>query len=191
MHERVKMKWLGTIRIAPMGSGRLIRLPFPSPGCHPQRVKKFTLVTAAAAVLALSCAPFCHAQLKGYWRAASSLARSVTGDIAFSKSEITINYSVYPIVPVRTLETTEVAAAFDADVNSHATGYLYHLIVPANKRFMHHNTLCGTEETQWMATYLSGRTLQVAFFSGAAPPVITVDALANSMNVCGTYTYVR
>ena len=191
MQERLKMKWPGTIRIAPTKSERFVRLLFSRLGCHPQRVKKSVFVPVIAAILALFAAPFCPAQVKGYWRAASSLAHSITGDISIAKSDITINYYVFALVPVRALNTNEVAAAFDADVNSNATGYLYHLNVPASRRFMHHNTLCGTEETQWMATYESGRTLQVAFFSGATPPVITVDALANTMNLCGTYTYSR
>ena len=41
-----------------------------------------------------------------------------------------------------------------------------------------------------MATYVSGNTLQVAFFSGSAAPVFTMDALAHSTDLCGTYTYV-
>lgn len=191
MQERVKKKRPGTIRIAPGEGSWFLRLLFPRLECHPQRVKKFVLVPVIAAILALPAAPLCSAQVKGYWRAASSLAHSITGDISIAKSEITINYSMFALVPVRVLNTNEVAAAFDADVNSNATGYLYHLNVPASRRFMHHNTLCGTEETQWMATYVSGRTLQVAFFSGSTPPVITVDALANTMNLCGTYTYSR
>ena len=42
-----------------------------------------------------------------------------------------------------------------------------------------------------MATYVSGKELQVAFFSNATPPVFTVEALRDSPNLCGTYTYVR
>jgi hypothetical protein len=84
-----------------------------------------------------------------------------------------------------------VSAAFDADVNAGGTGALYHLTVPAAKRFLHHNTLCGGEDTQWMATFASGNKLQVAFFSGASAPVLTVEALGKSTDLCGTFSYVR
>lgn len=42
-----------------------------------------------------------------------------------------------------------------------------------------------------MAAYVEGRTLKVAFFSDAKPPVFTLEALANSPNLCGTFTYTR
>ena len=42
-----------------------------------------------------------------------------------------------------------------------------------------------------MATYVSGRTLQVDFFSGSNPPVLTFEALSNTANLCGTFTYRR
>jgi hypothetical protein len=63
--------------------------------------------------------------------------------------------------------------------------------IPAEKKFAHHNTLCGEQETQWMATWSDGRTLQVAFFSGSAMPVLKPDALAQSQSVCELLGYVR
>lgn len=144
-----------------------------------------------AAVLALGCSFSCAAQDKGYWRAASSTASSITGDLSLSNTKISINFTAFPITQARTLITSEVAAAFDADINIGGTGTLYHLTVPATKRFLHHNTLCGTEDTQWAATFASGRTLQVAFFSGSNAPIFTLDALKDSADLCGTFTYVR
>ncbi len=144
-----------------------------------------------AAILALACSLPCLAQDKGYWRAASSTANSITGDLALTDKRLTINYVPFPIVQARTLVTAEVAAAFDADVNVGGTGTLYLVTVPASRRFLRHNTLCGTEDTQWMATFVTGRTLQIAFFSGSEAPVFTVDALRNSTDVCGTFTYSR
>jgi len=131
------------------------------------------------------------AQDKGYWRASSSTANAITGDIAVSNNRVTLNYTSFPMAEIRTLTTAEVAAAFDADVNVGGNGDLYRLNIPADKRFLRHNTLCGTEDTQWMATYVSGRTLQVAFFSGSTPPQLTVEALANSTDLCGVFTYSR
>ena len=147
-----------------------------------------SVVTAA---LALACSLACAAQDKGYWQAASSTANSITGDINIADSRVTIDFTAFPLAPIRKLAPAEVSAAFDADVNTGGTGNLYRLSVPAGKRFLHRNTLCGTEDTQWMATYVSGKTLQVAFFSGESAPVFTVDALANSTDLCGTFTYVR
>lgn len=143
------------------------------------------------AVLVFASSLACAAQDQGYWRAASSNARAITGDLAIGKDRVTINFSSFLLAPVRVLKTDEVAAAFDADVNAGGNGELYRVTVPAGKRFLHHNTLCGTDETQWMATFVSGRNLQVAFFSGEAPPVFTMDALANSMSRCGSFTYAR
>lgn len=152
---------------------------------------KILPLLSSVASLALLCSLSCAAQDKGYWRAASNTATSITGDIALSDAKVTINFTAFPIVQARTLAAAEVASAFDADVNSGGTGTLYHLTVPAAKRFLHHNTLCGSEDTQWMATYVSGRTLQVAFFSGTGAPVFTFDALQHSTDLCGTYTFAR
>ncbi len=102
-----------------------------------------------------------------------------------------IDFTAFPITPIRSLKPAEVSAAFDVDLNASGTGTLFRLTVPAAKRFLHHNTLCGTEDTQWMATFVLGKTLQVAFFSGAEAPEFTMDALAKSADLCGTYTYVR
>ncbi len=152
---------------------------------------RFRFRLLLAAVVALMCSLAAAAQDRGYWRAASSTANAITGDIAISNNKVAINYSNFTLAPIRTLGSAEVAAAFDADVNAGGSGYLYRLNIPADKRFLHHNTLCGTDDTQWMATYVSGRNLQVKFFSGSDQPVFTLDALNNSMAVCGTFTYAR
>jgi hypothetical protein len=143
------------------------------------------------AIVLLVASLCCTAQDKGYWRAASNTAASITGDITLSGEKLTIEFTSFLIVPVRSLVPAEVSAAFDADVNANGQGELYRVNVPASRHFLHRNTLCGTEDTLWMATYVSGHTLKVAFFSGSDSPVFTVDALANSADLCGTYSYVR
>jgi hypothetical protein len=130
-------------------------------------------------------------QDRGYWQAASNNASSITGDIAISESKLSINFKGFVIAPIRSLKPEEVSAVFDADVNTAGTGQLYRLDIPSTQRFLHKNTLCGEEKTQWMATYLAGRELRVAFFSGDAAPVLTFDAVAHSQDLCGTYTYAR
>jgi hypothetical protein len=51
--------------------------------------------------------------------------------------------------------------------------------------------LCGGEDTQWMVTYVAGPSLHLAFFSGQKAPVLAPDAIANSTDLCGTFSYVR
>jgi hypothetical protein len=131
------------------------------------------------------------AQEKGNWRAASSTTQSITGDIALSDEKISINFSSFTIARIRGLEPGEVSAAFDVDSATAANGSLYRLNIPASRKFMHRNTLCGTEDTQWMATYVAGRSLHLAFFSGPKAPVFALDAIANSTDLCGTFSYVR
>ena len=132
----------------------------------------------------------CVAQEKGTWRAESTTAKNITGDVALSALKLAINFSSFPIAQIQSLKPAEMSAAFDAE-SGVGSGNLYRLSIPASKRFSHHNTLCGDEETQWMATYAAGDRLQLAFFSGATMPVFTLDALANNVNLCGTFSYTR
>lgn len=152
-------------------------------------MSKFATILAAWLLLAPALAV--QAQDKGYWQAASSTANSITGDISISSTRVTINFNSFPVAEIRRLSTAEVSAVFDADSNAGGNGDLYRLNVPAEKRFLHHNTLCGTDDTEWMATYVSGHNLWVAFFSGSALPQLTVEAMNNSTNVCGVFTYGR
>ena len=131
------------------------------------------------------------AQELGYWRAASSSAQSVTGDVGISEAKVTIYLANFPIVRAGDLEPAQVSSVFDVDTNTSGKGHLYKLDIPAARKFAHKNTLCGAEDTQWMAAYAEGRTLHLAFFSGQKVPVFTLDAISNSSAMCGTYTYQR
>ena len=140
----------------------------------------------------LVCSLPVTAQEKGNWRAASSTAQSITGDITFSEEKLSINFSGFPIARIRSLQPAELNAVFEPGSGpDRGTGSLYRLSIPAAKKFLHRNTMCGAEETQWMATLVAGHTLQLAFFSGPKPPVFTPDAIANTTSLCGTYTYAR
>ena len=132
-----------------------------------------------------------RAQDGGAWTAASTTATSITGDIAIGKERVSIDFISYPLAPIRPLKPVEVSAVFDADVNAGISGMLYRLRVPAAQRFLKKNTLCGGEDTQWMATYVTGHTLEVAFFSGDDMPVFTFDAISKSSALCGTFAYAR
>ena len=153
-------------------------------------MKKATLFALAASLLC-ACSLSASAQDKGYWRATSSYATAITGDLGLSDDKLSINFVAFTIAEIRKLQPAEAAAVFSAENGVPGGGFLYRLNVPAAKRFMHHNTLCGTEETQWMATYATGRELRVAFFSGSKTPELTAEALANSTDVCGTFLYGR
>lgn len=148
------------------------------------------LKIAVALLCVAGCVP-AIAQDKGYWRAASSNANQITGDIAISDTKLTIDFLSYSLAPIRKLTQTEAGVAFDVDVNVPGGGNIYRLAVPGDKRFLHKNTLCGSEDTQWMVTYVEGSTLHVAFFSGGNMPVLTGEALSNSSDVCGIFSYSR
>jgi hypothetical protein len=158
--------------------------------CHSRRMKRRKLLYASLGMV-LTASLSCSAQEKGTWRAESSTAKSITGDVALSAEKLAINFSSFPIAQIRLLKPAELSAAFDAESGAGGSGNLYRLSIPASKRFQHHNTLCGDEETQWMATYAVGDRLQIAFFSNATMPVFTPDALANNVNLCGTFSYSR
>ena len=139
----------------------------------------------------LTCCLTVMAQDKGNWRAASSTAQSITGDIGISADKLFINFAGFTIAQIRPLTPADLNAVFAAENGAPGSGNLYRLNVPAEKKFLHHNTLCGSEETQWMITYVEGHSLHVAFFSGQKPPVMTPEAIANSTDLCGTFLYMR
>jgi hypothetical protein len=144
----------------------------------------------AAVLLLLSPLPIL-AQDKGFWIPESSSAKTITGEISIAETRLTMDYFNFPLGQVRALKPEEAGALFDADVNAPGGGFLYRLAVAADRRFLHKNTLCGSDEVQWMVTWVQGRTLSVAFFSNPNLPVLTMDALAGTSDRCGTFTYSR
>ena len=146
------------------------------------------ILTASMLFFALTAA---HAQERGYWRAASNSARNVTGDITLGEEKLTINFFSTTISKVRALEPAEISSIFDTDSSAPGAAGLYRLNISGEKKFAHKNTLCGTEDVHWMVAYSQSNTLQLAFFSGEKPPVFTFDAMSNSTDKCGTFTYVR
>ena len=146
----------------------------------------------ALAASLLLCSLTLAAQEKGNWRAASNNARAITGDVALADEKLFINFSGFTMSRIRSLEKPEISALFDADsTTADGTAGLYRLEVPATKKFLHKNTLCGSDDTQWMVAYASGRSLQLAFFSSQKPPLLTLDAVSNSTDLCGKYSYVK
>jgi hypothetical protein len=153
-------------------------------------MKRFKLLSVLL-VCPLCCFTPVLAQDAGYWRATSTTAKHITGDVALSDEKISINFSSYWIAQIRALTPAELSAAFGADANASASGNLYRLSIPSDKKMLHKNTLCGGEDTQWLATYSTGRALQLAFFSTSQMPILTTDALTNNSNLCGVFGYSR
>jgi|SRR5579862_436191 len=151
-------------------------------------MKKTTLLAAG---LLCACSLLASAQDKGFWHATSSNAIAITGDIGISEDKLSINLSGFTIAEIRKLDPHEASALFNVESSAPGGGFLYRMNVPAAQHFVHKNTLCGNEETQWMATWLAGRELHVAFFSGGKTPIMTPDALADSTDVCGLFLYGR
>jgi hypothetical protein len=118
-------------------------------------------------------------------------AESITGDVAFGEAKIAINFSSFPIARIRDLEPGEVSAVFDVDSSAGGRGSLYRLSIPAAKKFLHKTSICGTEDTQWVAAFVAGRNLHLAFFSGQNMPVFKPEVIANSTDMCGTFLYAR
>jgi hypothetical protein len=141
--------------------------------------------------LLVACGVAARAQEEGAWRASSSSATSITGDISISDEKLFLNFYGFPMARIRDLEPGEVSAVFDVDSSAGGRGRLYRLSIPGSKKFLHKNSLCGSEDTQWMAAFVEGRTLHIAFFSGPKMPVFTPEAFANSTDLCGTFTYAR
>ena len=148
------------------------------------RIRVWSLAAAVLVCGAIGLAQ----QERGAWRAVSNTARSITGDVALTDERISINYTSFTMARQRTLTTAELSALFETEGGS---GNLFRLDIPAAKRFVKKNTLCGSSDVQWLATYVEGKELRLAFFSGGKAPVLTAEGLANSTDLCGIYTYAR
>ena len=125
------------------------------------------------------------------WRASSSEARSITGDIILSGEKLTINFLGFPVSKIRALTNDEILAAFIPENGVDGAGNLYRVSISGARKLLHKNTLCGSDDVTWMATYVAGKTLELKFFSGQKPPVFTLEALSGSSELCGTYIYSR
>ena len=159
-------------------------------GCHARYMNRERLLSAIVGSM-LVCCMTAAAQENGTWRALSSTAQSITGDVALSEDKLAINFAGFTIAQIRSLQPAEATAVFEADSSVAGGGSLYRLNIPGAKKFLHRNTLCGNEDVQWMATYVAAKTLHVAFFSGSKMPVFTPEAIGNSTDLCGTFTYMR
>lgn len=146
---------------------------------------------ALSPALLIAVAVPAQQQEEGLWRASSQTARAITGDVAFAPNRLTMNFLAFPISRIRALGNEEIDAAFSPDPGAQGNGSLFRLNIPSSQKFLHKNTICGSDDATWLATFLSGRTLALKFFSGQKPPDLSPEALANSSDLCGTYIYSR
>lgn len=158
--------------------------------CHAGSMIGFGRWVAIAALFSL-CGISALAQDAGYWRAESKTAQSITGDIAIGEERLLINFTRYTIAPIRSLTSAEVSSVFDVPADAGNKGSLYRLSIPGDKKMLHRNTLCGGEETQWMATFVNGKSMSLVFFSGGSMPVFTPEAISNTTALCGSFSYRR
>ena len=152
---------------------------------------KRSVWTAVLLLAGLVCVPKGNAQEQGYWRAESNTAHSITGDISLGSEKMMINFSTFTMFRARPLKPEEYRATFDLPADATGAGALYKVVIPGDKKFLHHNTLCGAEDVEWMTTFTDGKLLHVIFFSGKQLPVFTHEAMLQSTQVCGTFLYSR
>jgi hypothetical protein len=143
------------------------------------------------ALVVMGLAAPCMGQDKGSWRAESKTASSITGDLGLSNDKLYLNFTPFTVASIRALTAGELSALFSAEGETNGAGFLYRVNIPGERKFLHKNNLCAAEDVQYMATSVTGKTLRVAFFSGAKMPVLTIDAMVNTTDLCGTFTYSR
>jgi len=151
---------------------------------------RFSLFVLAFALACAACAAAQQPE-KGRWRPASTTAAGITGEISITGSKITIYFTSFLLSPARLLKPEEISAVFDEALDTAGNGQLYRVSIPGTTRFIKNNTLCGSQETQWMAVYVANGTLKIAFFSGDNAPLMTFETMQNSTDLCGTYSYVH
>ena len=107
---------------------------------------RFSLFVLA---FALACAASASAQQpeKGRWRPASTTAASITGEIIITGSKINIYFTPFLISPARLLKPEEISAVFDEALDTAGNGQLYRVTIPASRRFLKNNSLCGLGQT--------------------------------------------
>ena len=162
------------------------------PGCDAREMMSMKKVFAGLLV-GLSCGGM-WAQEQGNWRPVSTTARAIMGPIAIGDEKLVINFVRFPVAEIRTVTPAEIAAVLAMDPTESGkplAGHLFRLSIAADQKFLHKNTMCGGDETQWMVSAVQGKTLQLAFFSGATMPVLTAEAVGNSTSLCGTFTFTR
>ncbi len=134
--------------------------------------------------------PLLHAPAQ--WTAVSKTAMGVTGDLLVRPRSVAMAGHTIPLAFLHTLAGAplqQAAALFPVPVNSRLRGALYKVSVPATTSFMRRNTLCGKQRTTFFVLLTDGSDLQLAMFAGRNEPNLSANAVANSTEFCGTYSY--
>src|SRR5258708_12478622 len=99
-------------------------------------MKREKLVSVMVGLVLVSCIT-AAAQDKGYWRATSSTAKSITGDVALADEKISINLVSFTMARIHGLEQAEGSALFDPEAPTRGNRILSRLNLPSSKKFLH------------------------------------------------------
>lgn len=139
------------------------------------------------------------------WTAMSHNASAITGDVQTQLGNIAILDHQYPFIYARDLSKDELPDSADLfsiekEASMNIEGQLFKTNVEASIPLVNGNTICGSENALWILALRShdaasdpqeGDWLYLAFFSGAAEPVLQKAALDTSTALCGTFSYKR
>ena len=134
--------------------------------------------------------PLLHAPR--HWTAISNTAMGVTGDLTVTPRSVTMAGRTLQLALLHTLagpQLGQAAALFPVAVTSKLRGALYKVSIPATAAFKSSNTLCGKQATTFFVLLTDGSDLELAMFSGKNEPNLSANAIANSTEFCGTYSY--
>ena len=116
---------------------------------------------------------------------------SITGDIALTPGKLLMAHRAFPLKQARAIEPAHLA---DVGKIVNATGdvqsaALYKTMVPRRTALLKANIICGSKDAEWMLAVFEKNELAVAFFAGAKEPDLAPNAVANSTDLCGTFSY--
>lgn len=130
----------------------------------------------------------------GTWPAANLPTEGVAGDVTIGSTTMRIGDHVVVVENATSLGAPETAAlaGFNTVQGTPIAAFLAKVPIPANTQMLGGNILCGGRETTWMAGILgSGAQLGLVVFSGAQAPVLTVDALKSTHDVCASFSFAK
>lgn len=131
-------------------------------------------------------------QFLGTWPAVSNTAMAITGDVTVGSTTMRIGERVVVIDGAHALAAPDTAAlaGFNTVQGAPIAAFLAKVPIPASTTMLGGNSLCGNRDATWIAGVLgSGAQLGLVVFSGAQAPVLSVDALKTSHDVCASFSY--
>ena len=128
------------------------------------------------------------------WRADTTTAQGITGDIRLGKDQLAIGARVFPLAFVRDLTRAEAAETADLiGASGPVAGGLYTIDIPAGTTFRNGNVLCNGATTRIIAverTESARRRLDLVAFEGDREIYFSGWKTVTG-HVCGTFGYSR